>query len=107
MNNISIIIQDALLQGIYTPEQVEKYISEGEGLPLKTFAEWRKAGYVVKKGETAILKTRLWQMKKKKPADEQKEGEEQDKTDFYLVPAHLFSEDQVVPIVRKENKDND
>ena len=70
MNNISIIIEAALMEGIWTPEQVEEYITAGEGLPLKTFAEWKKAGYVVKKGESAVLKTRLWQMKKKKKSRE-------------------------------------
>lgn len=105
MNNISIIIEAALMEGIWTPEQVEEYITAGEGLPLKTFAEWKKAGYVVKKGESAVLKTRLWQMKKKKKsADEQTDGEDKDKNDFYLCPAHLFSAEQVVPMEKKEDE---
>ena len=63
---------------------------------LKSFSEWKEAGYYVKKGEKAIL---LWAHPK--PSREAKElaksegkNEDEAKNDFYPL-AYLFSSKQV------------
>lgn len=66
-----------------------------DGTNLKTFAEWKKAGYAVKKGQTAFLKVALW--RKVDPAITEKEEEagEKDNRKFKLKTCHLFTPEQV------------
>ena len=90
MTNLEIIIRDAIASNIFTVEQIEGFLSEGS-LPLRTFKSWREAGFIVRKGQQARLKTRLWQPCVKKD-NGNKDGS------YVLVPAYLFTSDQVVPI---------
>lgn len=94
MSNLEIIIKDAIASHIFTEDQIEGYLSEGS-LPLRTFKSWRAAGYIVRKGEQAALKTRLWQPCNKKKADE---DNDEKSGSYVLVPAYLFTSEQVVPI---------
>lgn len=90
MTNLEIVIRDAIAAQIFTKEQVDGYLSEGD-LPLKTFREWLNTGFVIKRGEKARLKTRTWQpCKKKKDSDKSEK--------FILVPTYLFTADQVIPL---------
>lgn len=81
---------------------------EFDGNNLKTFAEWKKEGLSVKKGEKAIIKCGLWKPFKKKLVDEEtgekiideKTGKQKEETRFKLVNSALFSREQV------EKKDN-
>lgn len=93
MTNMEIVISEAIAKNIFTEDQIEGYISEGD-IPLKTFAEWRKSGFIVRRGQKARLETKLWKMRPKK---KDKEDDEQ-KDQFILVPAYLFTADQVAPI---------
>ena len=68
---------------------------------LHTFAMWKKLGYVVKKGEHALVETRLWKLKTKKTKimEEDEEITESDDKRFFLAKAFLFGESQVEKIV--------
>lgn len=67
---------------------------EYNGENLKTFAEWAKEGYVVKKGEKAFMALELWKPFNKKLKDEES-GEEKEEKRFMLKLSHLFTPDQV------------
>lgn len=75
---------------------------EYDGENLKTFQEWQKAGYTVKKGEKAFMSLELWKPFEKKLVDEndkpiidEKTGKQKTETRFMLKMSHLFTPDQV------------
>ena len=75
----------------------EFYASAGHA-ELKTFDQWKEAGFFVRKGEKAIL---LWGHPKpsrqaKEAAKQAGKAEEEAKNDFYPL-AYLFSNKQVAP----------
>ena len=94
MTNLEIVVSEAIAAKIFTEDQVEGYLSEGD-LPLKTFKAWHDAGFIVRRGQKARLQTKLWQPRKHKK--DEKEDEDL-KSRFVLVPAYLFTADQVAPI---------
>lgn len=101
MTNEQIIYSAAINAGIFSEAEAQKYVQSGRRLPLHTFAEWRKHGYNVKKGEHAALTVRICRKKSVKasdPADnkEAKKTEEEEINDcYYLVTAYLFTSAQV------------
>lgn len=58
--------------------------------PLHTFAHWKALGFIVKKGEKAVTKTKLWKYKTNK---DKETGEEE--SHMYMFTSALFSESQV------------
>lgn len=75
---------------------------EYDGSNLKTFQEWNRAGYTVKKGEKAFMALELWKPFEKKLVDEnnnpiidEKTGKQKTETRFMLKLSHLFTSDQV------------
>ena len=77
-------------------ELLRQHYAQAGHTELKSFSEWKEAGYYVKKGEKAIL---LWAHPK--PSREAKElaksegkNEDEAKKDFYPL-AYLFSSKQV------------
>ena len=94
MTNLEIIASEAILNNLYTKEEVESIMSEGYVLPIHTFAVWKSMGYVVKKGEHAKIVTKLWKMTNKKEVDEDTD-EVKNKQHMYLVKSYLFTKDQV------------
>ena len=77
-------------------ELLRQHYAQAGHTELKSFSEWKDAGYYVKKGEKAIL---LWAHPK--PSREAKElaksegkNEDEAKNDFYPL-AYLFSSKQV------------
>ena len=77
-------------------ELLREHYAQAGHTELKSFSEWKEAGYYVKKGEKAIL---LWAHPK--PSREAKElaksegkNEDEAKNDFYPL-AYLFSSKQV------------
>lgn len=97
MTNIQIIANDAIANNLYTEEQVEELFSTMGCLPLFTFAEWKKKGYFVKKGQKAKMVSYIWKMKSEKTTAQDKNGNdvEVNETNFYKVKAFLFDETQV------------
>lgn len=78
------------------------YGYEFDGANLKTFQEWQKAGYTVKKGEKAFMALDLWKPFEKKLVDENDKpvideatGKQKTETRFMLKLSHLFTPEQV------------
>ena len=77
-------------------ELLREHYAQAGHTELKSFSEWKEAGYYVKKGEKAIL---LWAHPKpsreaKELAKSQGKNEDEAKNDFYPL-AYLFSSKQV------------
>ena len=99
MTNEEIIYRASISAGIISEEEAQKFAQSGRRLPIHTFAEWKKHGYNVKKGEHAALKVRLWRKKGVNPdkvSDDKEAVEvEPDGDGYYLVTACLFTGGQV------------
>ncbi len=67
---------------------------------IKSFRAWIKEGYVVKKGEKALL---LWGEPLKALNQEKKTGDEKDEYKFFPL-AFVFSNKQVEPLETKEHR---
>jgi len=93
MTNVEIITDASSLVGI-----------EYDGSNLKTFAEWKKAGFKIIKGQKAVLSVELWKPFNKKVTDE-KTGEEKTEKRFMLKKSHLFHSSQVEAIGSQEALD--
>ncbi len=102
MTNTQIIINEAVANGLYTLEEVEKILASGHMIPLHTFQTWKSEGYIVRKGEHARITTRLWKFtnkaKKNEETGENTDGAENDH--YYLAKAFLFTADQVEKIAK-------
>ena len=109
MTNLEIIITEGLIQGILTPEQVNATLQDGLDLPLHTFAEWKRLGFAVKKGEKAKMSTMIWKWtNKSKKADETTDTDAPECATghFYMSKAHFFTSEQVERITAKEAESN-
>lgn len=97
MTNLQIIASAAIENGLYTLEQVEACFASGHNLPLHTFAEWKRLGFIVKKGEKSKLACEIWMKSNKKQTAETKDGDEIeiDTSRFYRKLSHFFTFDQV------------
>ena len=97
MTNFEIITNEAIANGLYTEEEAIQIIEERGALPLHTFAEWKKHGYNVRKGEHAKLTCYIWRMNVKKGVLPMKDGDdvEIDESHFYKTKAFFFTADQV------------
>jgi antirestriction protein ArdC len=88
-------------------EIITEFLEENEidfdynGMNLLSFAQWKKEGMSVKKGETAFLKIDLWTFKEETEKDENgkvildENGKPKKKKAFYKKSTALFTEDQV------------
>ena len=100
MTNFTIIVNEAIANGLYTEDQAIEIIKKRGALPLHTFAEWKKRGFNVRKGEHAKLTCFIWRYKKKANAEQENENEtEIDENFFYKTKAFFFTADQVERIV--------
>ena len=90
MTNAEIIKRAAIINNIFTEEQVQEYAKNGERIPLHTYIEWKKMGYQVKKGEHATISLPLWKFRTKK---DEETGEIDEKA--YMQTAYLFTDKQV------------
>ena len=94
MTNMEIVAHEAIINKIYTQEQVENMALTMQDFGLHTYGEWRKAGYQVRKGEKAKIKTHLWKKTSKKTKNKET-GKQEKESKFYLCKAYLFTRDQV------------
>ena len=95
-------METALSHGLYTEEEIQDYLMQGEEIPLHTFAVWKSKGLAPKKGEHGI-ETKLWKKRQKKEhsedtAESTDQTESLSKGEYYLTKAYLFNRDQVIPI---------
>jgi hypothetical protein len=97
MTNTEIIASEVIAHGIYTKEQVEIFAKEGVVVPVHTYAEWKAFGFQVKRGEKAIIETRLWRFSSKAVTIKDNDGNETEEQDnhYYLAKAFLFDIKQV------------
>lgn len=76
---------------------------------LKTFSEWQKDGFSVKKGEKALLvwgsPVSLNKKKEEETAKEEGQDEEKKKNDDYFPLCYLFAECQVHKLTKSTNND--
>ena len=109
MTNNEIIISEAIKHGIYTKAEAQTIVAAHGCLPIHTFAEWKKAGYSVKRGEHAAITCDLWKYTERpgkatkaartEAAKAGQNGPDADAPDphYYMAKAHLFTRDQVKP----------
>ena len=88
MNNATLILYAKAANNIPLDEE------------LHTFAEWKRLGFSVKKGEKARCKIAIWNKSVKSKKDE--EASQEDDSYFYTKVAAFFSINQVQPIDVKE-----
>lgn len=93
MTNLFIITNNAIEQGVFTEEEVKEYLEMGFRLPLHTFAEWKRLGYSVKKGEKARMMCYIWRYKGGEPKDTEEINT--DENGYYKVKAYFFTKEQV------------
>lgn len=62
---------------------------------LHTYAQWKKLGYQVKKGEKSEHKITVWKRSTKKVENEEEEKEEVDNVRYFLKESAFFTQDQV------------
>ena len=94
----------------YTGRSITARRSDGseveikETEPIHTFAEWKKGGYMVKKGQHAVAKFAIW-MFTDRPSQRTQEARQEANQDaeapdphYYMKVAAFFSASQVKPI---------
>lgn len=77
-------------------EIISRYIAMNElepSIELHTFAEWKRLGYKVKKGEKSKHKISIWKRTTKKVENEK--GEEVETQNYFLKLSAFFTLDQV------------
>ena len=77
-------------------EIISRYIAMNElepSIELHTFAEWKRLGYKVKKGEKSKHKISIWKRTTKKVENEK--GEEVETQNYFLKLSAFFTIDQV------------
>lgn len=106
MNNMQIIVNEAIASGFFSKEEIKGLIESGKDIPFHTYAVWKSMGFVPMAG-THGWECRLWRKKKnKKEVDEKEMAEvtdDEQKRDFYLTKSYLFHISQV----EKMNLDNE
>ena len=98
MTNFQIIANAAVFEGLYTEDEALAILEEQGELPLHTFAEWKKRGYIVRKGQRAVLTCQIWRFKGKGKPVEPSEDDEKNRRDFYMTKAFFFGPEQVEQI---------
>lgn len=82
-------------------EIIMKYMLMNELDPseviLRTFQQWKNAGYKVKKGEKSHHKIPIWMPSTKKVEVENEDGEVEEKSNgrFFVKNASFFTQEQV------------
>lgn len=88
MNNATLILRAKAVNNIPLDEEIH------------TFAEWKRLGFSVKKGEKARCKIAIWNKSTKNNKD--KEDSQEDDGYFYTKVAAFFTSNQVQPLNAKE-----
>lgn len=89
MNNATLILHAKVASNIPLDEE------------LHTFAEWKRLGFSVKKGEKARCKIAIWNKSIKSKKDDE-EAQQEDDSYFYTKVAAFFTRNQVQPLDVKE-----
>lgn len=109
MTNNEIIISEAIKHGIYTKAEAQAIVAAKGCLPIHTFAEWKKAGFSVKRGEHAAITCDLWKYtaaprqgrqgrpRRGRQGRAERPRRRRPRPHYYMAKAHLFTRDQVKP----------
>ena len=84
MTNTAIILDYMLLNNL-----------DPNKIVLHTYAQWKKLGYQVKKGEKSKHRISMWKRSIKKVENEEGEKEEVDNGRYFLKESAFFTQDQV------------
>ena len=79
-------------------EIISRYIVMNEldpSIELHTFAELKRLGYKVKKGEKSKHKISIWKRATKKIENENEKGEEVETQNYFLKLSAFFTREQV------------
>lgn len=107
LSNRVFLMENGVIKGtgekfVFTDEQGTREIEVPE--EIHTFNEWKKLGYIVKKGEHSVAKFPIWNISKKKSKKTEAEnaneenGEEQENGRYYKKVAFFFTLEQVEKI---------
>ncbi len=113
-DNRTLIMWAGIEAGIFTADDLSAYLWQSKMPAYHTFNEWKRNGYIVKKGSKAAFSCRIWDYKTSKKgtytAEEAaamntmlinadgsqiKEGDPKMSSDFYKFNAYFFGPDQV------------
>lgn len=95
------LAEEGILQYTGRVFQLEDGSSWKEVEPIHTFAAWKSAGYIVKKGEKAIASFPIWKHTKARTVKD-KEGNEVEKpARMFLKMSYFFRACQVERIAAK------
>lgn len=75
-------------------ENAKNELGLDEDLILKTYQDWKRLGYQVKKGEKSVMACMIWFPKKSKVKNET-DSEEGNDGSFFKSKAFFFSQNQV------------
>ena len=75
-------------------ENAKNELGLDEDLILKTYQDWKRLGYQVKKGEKSVMACMIWFPKKTKVKNEV-DSEEVNEGSFFKSKAFFFSQNQV------------
>lgn len=74
-DNVTIILEAGFASGVYGYEELKNYLTFGTIPNYHTFAAWKQAGYIVKKGQKAAFKADIWKYVEKKGTMTEEEAE--------------------------------
>lgn len=116
-DNCTLIMWAGIEAGIFTAEDLSKYLWLGKMPNYHTFNEWKRHGYIVKKGSKAAFNCRIWDYKTSKKGEytaeeaatmnsiihnadgsEVKEGDPKMHSQYYKFNAYFFGAEQVEKI---------
>lgn len=120
-NNRNLIMYAGLEAGIFTAEDLSSFFFRGIMPEYHTFNEWKRRGYIVKKGSKAAFSCRIWDYKTTKKGtytaeeaaslnaimvnadgSQVKEGDPKTSSDYYKFNAYFFGPMQVEQINYKD-----
>lgn len=119
-NNRNLIMCAGIDAGVFTADDLSAFLFTGKMPAYHTFNEWKRNGYIVKKGSKAAFSCRIWDYKTSKKGtytaeeaaemnamiinadgSEVKEGDPKTHSQYYKFNAYFFGADQVEKINRE------
>ena len=119
--NSNLIMLAGIDAGIFTAKDFSKYLFMGIMPKYHTFNEWKRNGYIVKKGSKAAFVCKIWDFKTSKKGEytaeeaaklnaiivnadgsQVKEGDPKTHSQYYKFNAYFFGPDQVEKLNYKE-----
>lgn len=115
--NVNLIMLAGIDAGVFTASDLSAFLFMGKMPNYHTFNEWKRHGYIVKKGSKAAFSCRIWDYKTSKKGEytaeeaatmnsiihnadgsEVKEGDPKMHSQYYKFNAYFFGADQVEKI---------